>query len=926
MNQFIGLIISGLVGGALFAMISVGLVTTYITTGIFNFSQGSVAFACAFAFMELHLAAHIPTIASAAITVLIIAPAMGIGLEAWVFRHLSRAPEQARIVGTVGLALAIPAAVQICLTEVTHIPGAHVIAPAVSNPIALGPTPTRSWNLGHGILFNSNQLIILGFAALTALAYWYILKHTRIGLEMRAAVDGHQLARIRGVKLARVSRYAWIMSFISAGLVGVCGSILLGLGSDSYLVLLFVSAAAAVIGGLRSVPLAFAGGLILGVLENLVSGYVQRGPLAQVAGLGSAAPFVALLGGLWLMSRRRGRVAGTAAAASDAPVALIPPAKSWRNRTGFLVLAVVAVVVYYSVGELWQGVFNQGLAMSVIFLSFVVSTGLGGIVTLGQAAFVTCGGLLAGWFSGSYGFPLWLAAIFAIAAAIVAGVLVALPAIRLSGLQLALATLALAYIFDQLIFEIPAVGNQANGWFLARPRIGSLSFHAESRFGIVLFLALLIVIVLVRNFELSQTGRSVLATRGSRWGAASSGVSIVKARLIVFAVSAAIAAVGGLLLGQTLTEVTAASNPPLSALLWVTIVITIGIRRPAGAVLAGMSSSIFPQLLGYLTTSTQWPALLFGLGAVGLAQNPGGILELHRAQYHWVVRHVAQVWDRHRGGGLVLATAGAPVDFAATPVVDGAQLNGSDAARRTHSADRQRQADNGELPALFVENLRAGYGELEILHGVNLSARGGSITALFGMNGSGKSTLCSVLAGTVDAREGTVFLNGQDASDLGGVDRLRSGLFVVTESRSIFPGLTVEDNLRLTLRTSAEISKVLALFKELQARRDTPAGMLSGGEQQLLAMAPAMVLAPRILVADEPTLGLAPQARERILGLCQALRDRGTAVLLIEERPGEVFDIADDVALIRLGRIEWQRPRSEVSAQTLVNSFLSVTT
>jgi len=83
------------------------LVTTYITTGIFNFSQGAVAYACAYAFLELHLAAKIPTIPSAIITVLVIAPAMGLGLEAWVFRHLSRAPEQARIVGTVGLALAI---------------------------------------------------------------------------------------------------------------------------------------------------------------------------------------------------------------------------------------------------------------------------------------------------------------------------------------------------------------------------------------------------------------------------------------------------------------------------------------------------------------------------------------------------------------------------------------------------------------------------------------------------------------------------------------------------------------------------------------------------------------------------------------------------------------------------------------------------
>jgi len=124
------------------------------------------------------------------------------------------------------------------------------------------------------------------------------------------------------------------------------------------------------------------------------------------------------------------------------------------------------------------------------------------------------------------------------------------------------------------------------------------------------------------------------------------------------------------------------------------------------------------------------------------------------------------------------------------------------------------------------------------LHGINLSASSGNITALFGMNGSGKSTLCSVLAGTVDARSGQVFLNGIDSKDLHADDRLRNGLFVVTESRSIFPGLTVEENLRLALRSSEHVQDALGLFDELARRRDTPAGMLSGGEQQLLAMAP----------------------------------------------------------------------------------------
>jgi ABC-type branched-subunit amino acid transport system ATPase component len=229
-----------------------------------------------------------------------------------------------------------------------------------------------------------------------------------------------------------------------------------------------------------------------------------------------------------------------------------------------------------------------------------------------------------------------------------------------------------------------------------------------------------------------------------------------------------------------------------------------------------------------------------------------------------------------------------------------------------------------EAPTLVISGLRAGYGDLEVLHGIDLAARPGKITALFGANGAGKSTLCSTLAGLVTATSGELTLDGVPITAMSGLDRLRHGIFVVQESRSIFPDLTVEENLRIPLRTQARVDEALAQSAELRSRRRTKAGMLSGGEQQLLAMAPALVMQPRLLIADEPNLGLAPQARQRVLGVCQTLRDRGAAVLLIEERPGDVFEVADEIVLLRLGHVDWQRPKASVSADVLVDSYLAV--
>lgn len=916
--SFIALIITGLVSGSLYSLMATGIVVTYSTTGIFNFAQGSVALTCAYAFMELKAAAGLPTLVSAAITVFVIAPLMALALERLVLRRLAEAPEQARIVGTIGLALAIPALLQIVLEQVARIPGVTVLSGTAATPVALGPTPSVSWKIGNGLTTNSNQVIILAAATIAAAACWWVLKRTRIGLEMRAAVDGHQLADLRGVNRARVSMAAWVLSFVLAAIVGVTGSILLGLDNNSYFVLLFISTAAAVVGRLRSVPLAFAAGLALGVLNNVVLTYVQTGFLANINGLASAIPFITLLVGLWFMGHSRGRVAGVASAASDAPVRLTSRIDGMRRRATIAAAAVVTVLcMEFVFSAFWVGVIDLGLATCIVFLSYVIVTGLGGLVSLAQAGFVTCGGLLSGWIAFELSVPLWLAAPLAIAVAVILGILVAVPAMRLSGLALSLASLAVAFILDQLIFAVPAVGNDAAGWTYNLPSIGSLSFTSNRTFSIVLVLVILGVSALINNFERSQIGRTVLAARGSRAGATASGLSVARARIAVFALSAGVASVGGFFLAQTLGIFTSTSYPAITSLLWVTIVIVIGIRRPLGAIVAGMTAAVFPQLLTYVTTSVQWPLFLFGLGALALAEKPGGVLESQQA---WLIGTWRSLSGRIRHDPRRRRPASDTVTTDRRDRAPGA-LHLEVAAM----GDATRATASSAPPTgrgLRVEDLRAGDGELEVLHGTGLAALPGEITAVFGANGSGKSTLCAAVGGTVAVREGQVWMNGELISDLPPAERMARGLYLVPEGHSVFPNLSVEQNLELCLRDQGLVAAALSHFPELAKRRRTAAGMLSGGEQQLLAMAPAMVTSPAVLIADEPMLGLAPKARRRVLDLCLDLRDGGTTVILIEERPGEVFEVANVVALIRLGCLEWQQPKAAVSAELLIASYL----
>lgn len=211
---------------------------------------------------------------------------------------------------------------------------------------------------------------------------------------------------------------------------------------------------------------------------------------------------------------------------------------------------------------------------------------------------------------------------------------------------------------------------------------------------------------------------------------------------------------------------------------------------------------------------------------------------------------------------------------------------------------------------LSVDGINAGYGEMQVLWDVSLEVRKGEIVTLVGSNGAGKTTTLRVISGILMPTEGKVVFEGNDITYLDPHKRVEMGIAHVPEGRGLFPRMTVYENLmaaayvkRARERFRESLETVYQLFPILKERRSQLAGSLSGGEQQMLAIARALILRPKLLMLDEPSLGLAPKIVVMILELIGRLRDEGYTILLVEQNVRQALQIADRAYVIETGRI-----------------------
>ncbi len=236
--------------------------------------------------------------------------------------------------------------------------------------------------------------------------------------------------------------------------------------------------------------------------------------------------------------------------------------------------------------------------------------------------------------------------------------------------------------------------------------------------------------------------------------------------------------------------------------------------------------------------------------------------------------------------------------------------------------------ETGSGPILELEGVVAGYGEVTVLHGLSIAVREGRITTIIGPNGAGKSTVFRTVFGLLPVRAGTVRFAGEDIAGLAPRALLARGLAYVPQGRNLFPQLSVRHNLELggiTLRDRALLARrmdaAMERFPVLRERADAQASTLSGGEQKMLEIARALLLAPRLMLVDEPSIGLAPNLVAGVFEILRGLRDGGVTIVMVEQNARSALAISDDALVLEQGRCAMAGPAADILADPRVGSL-----
>ena len=232
---------------------------------------------------------------------------------------------------------------------------------------------------------------------------------------------------------------------------------------------------------------------------------------------------------------------------------------------------------------------------------------------------------------------------------------------------------------------------------------------------------------------------------------------------------------------------------------------------------------------------------------------------------------------------------------------------------------------------LMISNLHAAYGKVQVLHGISLEVPKGKVVTLIGSNGAGKTTTMRAISGMLKPKEGTVSLGGQDITGLDSHKIARAGLAHSPEGRRVFATMSVKDNLLLGAfprftgsrrrgDLDTDLQKAMELFPRLRERRDQLAGTLSGGEQQMLAMARAVMLNPEVILLDEPSMGLAPILVDEVFRIIQRLKQEGMTMLLVEQFAAAALAVADYGYVLENGKISVHGPAASLQNDPAVKA------
>ncbi|MGD0083909.1 MAG: ABC transporter permease [Acidimicrobiales bacterium] len=625
MSHLLSYGIPGLAYGCVFALLGMGLVLTYQTSGVFNLAFGAQAYASAVAFYVC-VSHGWPIWAAFLLAVVFGAPALGVLMQIGLFRLVRTKPPLVKLVAALGMLIAIPAVLE-----------AGFGAGQLINPPSLWLSPSTIYLHVAGAAINGTELSIVIVTFSVALGCSLLFHFTQIGLRMKAMAESPRMVALAGVNTEAVGIASWMLSSFLAGLAGVLlAPSFGGLQATNFTDLLVAAVAAAAAGSLTSLPYAFLGGILLGVAEEILGGYLPSGAILS-SGLRPGFPFVVLLGLLLFLPglrRRWGKTDDPLAGCDPPPAALMSTVsgplfrQASRGTILLLVGGFIASVLTWVSGS-WVFTITQALVFGIVFLSLVLLTGMSGQISLCQATFAGVGAFTAGQLAAHFNLSILVGLLVAGIVSAAIGVVVALPALRLGGLALALATLAFGLLADNIGFQYSWSGNGQSGITVPRPQLGPINFTSDRSYFVLVCIVLALCVAIVTAIARGTTGRQLAALRGSELAAASIGINPARLKVVVFALSAGIAGVGGALYASLDQSVSASDFNTLISLVLVVVVATIGVYTVEGAIEAGFA---YVLLNTVLTTDlpSQYSSLLellFGAGAIVYVLHPEGVVE-----------------------------------------------------------------------------------------------------------------------------------------------------------------------------------------------------------------------------------------------------------------------------------------------------------
>jgi sulfate-transporting ATPase len=855
----------GLGAGACYGLAAQGIVLVYRGSGVVNFANGAVGMVCAFFFYNSRESGTPTWLAF--LLALLLGAAIGVGVHLAIMRPLRRAPALSRLIATLGLFTALYAfAVNRYGFNIRIV--TKLIEP---RPVEVLPD----------ISIGRDRLVLLLVGVVLTIVLTLVYHRTRFGHATTAVAESRRATAAQGISPDRVAAVNWAVGSALGALAAILIVNLSGLQVVTLTLLIVPALAAALVGSFRSFWLTLFGGLLIGIMQSEIAYLQVKLPDTDLAGWGASVPFLVII----IVLVVRGRALPLRGDATERP----PEVGSGRVRWALVVPAVagvLALVLFVATGDVVSSVTTTS-AVAVIALSLVVVTGYAGQLSLAQYALAGMGAWIAAKLVADAGFPFELALVAGVLGAVPVGVLVGLPALRTRGVNLAVATLGLALVIESQVLNHAERSGGFLGIQIGKPSLFGADLDAVAhpeRYAAFAFGAFCVLAILVANLRCSRAGRRLIAVRTNERAAAALGIGVFGAKLYAFGLSAAIAAVGGVLIAfQRQTVVLYPTFSIFRSIFVVVDAVIGGIGYVSGALLGGIVApgNFLTTVSGDLLADDDAVQIALGiLLIVVLVVLPNGLAALHVP---------TRVLERLRGRRA--PSRAFPHDLAPTRV---------------------------EPMTLEAADIAVRFGGVQAVSDVSVSLGPGEVVGLIGPNGAGKTTFIDAVTGFVNAR-GRVLLGGRDVTKWSARRRARAGLGRSFQGLELFESMTVYENLRaasdrrdplayltgLVHPGDDELSQAaIATIREfgLEDDLDRRPPELPYGRRRLVAIARAVAAGPSVLLLDEPAAGLDDRESEELGRLVRRLADEwGLSVLMVEHDVALVLRVCDRVTVLDEG-------------------------